>query len=266
MRSGKVSVLRSLSVVGIAVGLSQAAMGAASVSINPVTPISSTNVSLTSLGTSDWIRWEGNTSTLSAAPSQFDHFVAGGSKISTWAALPGSGNEFLDNNAADNSNVGFSWTNGTPNLTGSNTFGYIWGDANGNNSTNTGFSFTVATDASSYDLRLYGANYITTAKLVATVLSPSQAPLATATDTSWVNSNNVTPVIQSGYYDIIFNGAEAGDTLSVTFSVGTNFGSPQGTGEGYVGISAAALSTVPEPGMLGLALAGLLPIVARRRR
>jgi hypothetical protein len=266
MRLGTRTSLVVMSLMGVGLGLANRAVGAASVSILPAVQLSSTNVNLSAQGTSDWIRWEGNTN-LSTSPSQFDHDVVGGSKISTWTALPGSGTDSIDPDPADNNNVTFSWTNGSPNISGSNTLGYIWGDSNGQDSTNTGFSFTVAADTNTYDLRLYAINYITTAKLVATLTSPSSTVLATQTDTSWTNSTvTTTPTIQSGYYDIIFTGAEAGDTLSVTYSVGTNFGFSTGaSGEGDVGISAAALSVVPEPSVLALCFAGLLPLTMRRR-
>ena len=242
----------------------QSAFGAAAVSITPITLQTSTDINLSTTGAADWIRWSSNASQISA-PSNFDHSSTGGGKISTWTEITGSGLTPFDNSAAGNNNRTFSWVNGTPNPVGTTTLGYVWEDT-GADSTGHGFTFTVAADTNTYDLRFFVANHFTIAKLTATLLSPSSTPLASQTDTSWSASTVNPSAVETGYYDVVFTGAEALDTLNVNFQVGTNFGAANNaSGNGYVGISAAALAIVPEPTLAATVFLVLMPLIRSRR-
>lgn len=214
---------------------------AGQVSIVPLTPVSSQNFNLTAAGPVDWIKWN---------DTGFDHNATGGSRISDVSQL-GVGTLSFDDAAVDENGVSFSWSNGAPTATATNALGDVWTDPGNANSVGTGVSFNVAVAAPSGNLRLWVTNYLAAAKLSASLHGTVTGVIVGTTDTGFVNNDTVNTPVDTGYYDIQYTGASPGDTLAVQFTVAGDNGNDT-LGHGDVGVTAAALSPIPEPSTLGL--------------
>ena len=167
-------------------------------------------VQLTTEGTVDWAHWGVNTA------SDFDHKAAVTPQISNYTLILGGAAQRYTNNP-----VGFTWTDGTPNGTATNsTTGiYIAGQ-------NNGFRITAPADTTVRTLRVYVGVWKSQARLTAHLSDGSAADYV---DASLVNSAGTTV----GVYTLTYKAAAAGQTLSITFT--------QTTSGGNVTIQAATL-------------------------
>ena len=152
-------------------------------------------VQLTTAGTFDWAHWGLNTIT------DFDHKASGAQQISD-ITLVGGGN--LHRYA--NNSVAFTWTDGTPtpSVTNSKTGVYSLGQG-------TGFSITVPADPTPRTLTVYVGAFQAQGRMVAR-LSDGSAP--DYVDTSLINTVGVTTL---GAYTFAYSAASSGQTLTVTF-------------------------------------------------
>ena len=176
-------------------------------------------VDLSQLGGSDWAHWG-----LTAA-TDFDHKAAVTSKIPNFAVI-GSG---AVSRYANNS-VGFTWTDGTPTATATNTTTGVFISGQNN-----GFRLTVPADPTVKTLLVYVGAWHTQLKMVAQ-LSDGSAP--TFTDTSLTNSVSPTSL---AVYTFTYSAASAGQTLTISLTQNLS-------GFGNVTLQAAALSGgVPVP-------------------
>ncbi len=115
-------------------------------------------VNLTTTGTADWAHWPG-----------YDHKATGGSQISNVTAV-GAGMSSYGNDPR-----ALSWSDGTPNLSGSSTNGlYITGAGKG-------FSITVPADMTTRTLKVYVGGWSSSGKLVAHLSDSSAADYVDAT-------------------------------------------------------------------------------------
>lgn len=163
-------------------------------------------VNLTSEGILDWAHWGRN------GPTAFDHKAGVPQRITNVTKI-GSG--------ALNWHTGcptiFSWSDGTPTATVSNTTTGI----NTNGSIGNGFEISVPADKSLKTLRLYIGVWYAQGKLEAT-LSDGSAPAYI--DTSQNKNNGAS----SGLYTISFKAASSGQTLKVRFTILNQYFSPNG--------------------------------------
>ncbi len=157
---------------------------------------------LTSLGTLDWAHWG-----LTTAAS-FDHNASVTQQISNFTIVgTGPANQY-GNNA-----FGYSWTNGTPtgSVTNSTTGIYIQGVGNG-------FTITAPADTTPRTLTVYVGTYNAQGRLVASLSDGSAANYVDSTINSGSNSS------AQGAYTFTYQAASSGQTLSVTFTDITNNG------------------------------------------
>ena len=179
---------------------------------------------LTSLGTVDWAHWG-----LTTAGS-FNH-KAVTQQISNFTIVgTGPANRFTDNA------FGYSWTDGTPtgSATNSTTGIYILGVGNG-------FKITAPADTTQRTLTVYVSAYKARGQMV--------AHLSDASSPDYVNStlNGVTSAAR-GAYTFTYKAASSGQTLSVTFTDITSYG-----GSSNVTLQAATLvGGYAEPGLFAL--------------
>ncbi len=181
---------------------------------------SSTTYNLTNQGTTDWVHW-GNGS----YPGQ--DRKSGGSAISGVSTF-GSG---LNTGTWYDSSRNFSWSNGTPTASASDSQTYIWD----NGSNGSGFSFTVPADTTTRTLTVYagGAN--------GGVSGTLQASLSDNSATAYTNSFGPTGSNMVTYvYTITYHAASAGQTLTVKL---TKTGGSSGGSAPSVDLIAATLST-----------------------
>jgi uncharacterized membrane protein len=152
-------------------------------------------IQLTTEGAIDWAHW-GTT-----AASSFDHKSGVSSQISNYTAV-GSGTiaQF------GNNPVGFTWTDGTPTASATNTTTGIYVAG-----VNNGFKITVPADTSVRTLKVYVGVWSAAGKIVAH-LSDGSAP--DYTDSSLNNSSNTSV----GVYTLRYNAGSSGKTLTITFT------------------------------------------------
>jgi hypothetical protein len=150
---------------------------------------------LTALGSSDWAHWG-----LTSAAS-FDDKATGGGLISTYAVV-GAGTVLN----YTNNPVGFTWTDGTPttSATNSSTGIYIAGVGNG-------FQITAPADTTQRTLAVYVGVWRSQGKMVAHLSDGSAADYV---DTSLNNATSTTP----GLYTFNYQAVSSGQTLTVTFT------------------------------------------------
>jgi len=171
-------------------------------------------VDLTAEGDIDWAHWG------LAGASSFDHKKNVSQQISNYAKLGlGTVKSLADNPTS------FSWNNGTPTITATDTQTgiYLIG-------LNNGFQITVPAGTSAKTLKLYVGAWNAKAKLEAT-LSDGSAP--GYVDTSLVSSGGVTT---DGVFSLTFNAGAANQTLTVKYTVLTSSNS-----SGNVTLEAATL-------------------------
>jgi hypothetical protein len=150
---------------------------------------------LTSLGTVDWAHWG-----LTTAGS-FDHKAGVTQLISNFTIVgTGPANWYFNNP------VGYSWTNGTPteSATNSTTGIYVWGVGNG-------FNITAPADTTQRTLTVYVGVWRARGQMVAQLSDGSAMPYMDST------LSNVTTTAL-GAYTFAYKAASGGQTLSVTFT------------------------------------------------
>jgi hypothetical protein len=153
-------------------------------------------VQLTQGGTLDWAHW-GLT-----APADYNHKAAVTPRIGNFSIVGGVAPSRYSNNA-----VGFTWTDGTPtaSATNSTTGVYISGQ-------NNGFKLTLPADTAVRTLKVYVGAWHTQGRMVAHLSDNSAADFV---DTSL--SNTVSPT-SLGVYTLTYQAASAGQTLTITFT------------------------------------------------
>ncbi len=161
-----------------------------------VTGTPAKTVNLSNEGKADWAHW-GLT-----VPTSFDHKASVGQQISNYSVIgTGKVNEYRSNPN------GYSWTDGTPTGSVTNTTSGIWIANVGN-----GFKISVPADTTSRTLKVYVGIWRSQGLFKAT-LSDNSAPVF-----SDVILNN-----QSGasiaVYTMTYKAASAGQTLTVSFTV-----------------------------------------------
>jgi hypothetical protein len=181
---------------------------------------------LTAEGTIDWAHWGLNTATTfnhkRAVPQQISNFT----KIGT-----GGVNRYLgDPN-------GYSWTDGAPNLTATNSPNGVWRSGVGN-----GFQISMPADTTDKTLKLYVGVSSAQGRLEVTLSDGSASPYINILDDVVASGNTL------AVYTINFRAASAGQTLVVRWTVLTS-SSPTGN----VTLQAATLTT----GTMG----SLLPMI-----
>ena len=165
---------------------------------------------LTTQGTTDWAAY-------GYGASNFEHSSAGGSKISN-ASVSGGGAM----TSFASSFLGSTWTNGSPDASVTN-------ETNGfynNGGVNDGFQLTVPASTTVQHVTVYVGGWSTGGKLTATL---SDGSAAAYTDTSQSNLGNS----YYAHYDLTYNAASAGQTLTIKWV--------ENTGTGNVTLYAATL-------------------------
>ena len=169
-------------------------------------------VDLTLEGTLDWAHWGRFNATSfnhrSGVTQQISNYVRIGNKSAAW---------FGDNN------VGYSWSNGTPTATSTNTTTGIWISG-----LNNGFQITVPADTTLRTLRVYVGVAAAQGKLTVT-LSDGSAP-------TYVDTGLISPDRVNGVYTINFQAGSSGQQLVVKWTTAATF-----VGWGNVTLQAATL-------------------------
>jgi hypothetical protein len=164
--------------------------------------------SLSSLGTSDWAHWGRN-----GAYGNFDHKASGGSQISN-VTKQGSGGY----GGYTASNRKTAWTGGSPTVSDSADFGYIWA----NNGIGAGWSFTVPASTATHTVYVYLGGDSCGTTLTAH-LSDGSAANYVATFSS-----------SGGYSDVVaitYKAASAGQKLTLTFVKSSNINGTGGSAD-----------------------------------
>jgi len=150
---------------------------------------------LTTLGTSDWAHWG-----LTTAAS-FDHKAGVTSQISNYTVVgTGTVGRYPDNA------FGFSWTDGTPTGTATNSTTGVYVSGVGN-----GFQITAPADTSSRTLTVYVDACQAQGKVTAHLSDGSAA--------DYVDSslNSIATTLQ-GAYSLVYRAAGSGQTLTVSYT------------------------------------------------
>ncbi|MFL5664344.1 MAG: hypothetical protein ACJ8BW_23820, partial [Ktedonobacteraceae bacterium] len=161
-----------------------------------VTGTPASTVNLTTEGTGDWAHW-GLTTTTS-----FDHKKSVSQQISNYTLI---GNTAI-HQYHTNPN-GYTWTNGTPTASATNTPTGIWVNNVGN-----GFKITVPADTTSRTLKVYVGIWKSQGSFTAS-LSDNSAP--GFTDATLANTGGASIAV----YALTYKAASAGQKLTVTFTV-----------------------------------------------
>jgi Ig-like domain from next to BRCA1 gene len=178
-------------------------------------------VNLTTEGTQDWANWG-----LTSAAS-FDHKAGVAQQISNYSVLGVS----AVSNFGDLTYT-HTWTDGQPDASGSATTGVYVSGAAGN-----GFQVTAPADTATRTLKLYVGAWNAQGQLQAQL---SDGSAATYVDTS-VNATSGT---LNYVYTISYKAASAGQTLTVSFTLLSNYNSPYGN----VTLQAATLAGAASAG------------------
>ncbi|HEV8606892.1 MAG TPA: PEP-CTERM sorting domain-containing protein [Tepidisphaeraceae bacterium] len=225
-----------------ALGILAVAQVNAAILTGSVAPPAASN-NLTTEGALDWIHWGLNTAT------DVNRKATGLSQISNFTTV-GSGTTVV---RLTNSASKYSWIDGSPTLTATNTPGGVY--VNNFDGPGRGFIFTVPADLLQRVLRVYIGEFSASGTLQAT-LSDNSAPAF-----SLVLTGAADQTVQ-GVYTLDYAAASLGQTLTVKWTETTDLGTADN-----VTMQAATLSLpiIPEPAtLLSMASAALL-ILARRR-
>ena len=171
-------------------------------------------IDLTAVGSTDWCHWGLSTST------SFDHKSGVSQQISNYVKLGGATVIRLADNPTS-----FSWSNGTPTATATNTRTGIRVQG-----LNNGFQITVPADLATRTLRLYVGLWRAQAKLEATL---SDGSASTYLNTNFFNQYQTA----NGVYTLTFSAASAGQTLTVKYTLKTSYDT-----SGNVTLEAATLA------------------------
>jgi hypothetical protein len=166
---------------------------AGSLSGSMATPSGPVQLSLE--GQSDWIHWGLNSIAADrkagVTPQISDYTLVGSHTAAHYS----------------NNSVGYTWTDGAPTVSASNSTTGIYAEGTGD-----GFQFTVPADTTARALRLYVGAWRSQGKLVAHL---SDGSVPDYTDTNLVNTAGVTSL---GVYTLVYNAASSGQTLTVTYT------------------------------------------------
>lgn len=181
---------------------------------------------LTTLGPTGWGHWSDS---LTGVPNQT---MSGGTSLgnitlinaSTHAQITG----FTDGRT-------FSWTNGTPTGSSSNTLGIFIQDT-GSVSTGNGFSLTVPAGLSPLQLIVVTGGFKSTLQVAATLSDGSASPYSDSTFTSSTTG-------YQAVYTFNYAANSNGQTATFAFTVATDFGA----GAGNVTMEAATLAPGTAP-------------------
>ena len=169
-------------------------------------------VPLTTEGSADWGHWGLN------AAGDFNHKAGVTQQISNYTLVGTVTPARYANNA-----IGYTWTDGTPTASTTNSTTGIFVTGAGN-----GFSLTAPADTSVRTLKVYVGAWRTQGRLVAHLSDGSAADFV---DTSLSNNSGVTTL---GVYTLNYQAAGAGQTLTVVYT--------NNTSNGNVTLQAATLS------------------------
>jgi hypothetical protein len=184
-----------------------------------------TAVNLTEAGVLDWVHWGLVTET------SLDRKAGVPPQISDFTLLDGSNGFAFAYQFADNFN-GYTWSDGTPHMTVTNTTTGVW--AYSTPPLGTGFKITAPAGTNARTLRVYVGAYAARGRFTAT-LSDDSAP--GFTNTTAVSNQGNGP---STAFTINYSADSTSQVLTVTFTVGIAF-----RPDGNVTLQAAALT---EPG------------------
>ncbi len=147
----------------------------------------------------------------------------------------------------------FSWTDGTPDVTGTN---LALGVRTGNGGTGLGFELTAPASLGTNTLQVYFVGFSSTIAVTATLSDGSATP---DIDSTGPIGGSDAPLI----YTVNYSADSIGQTLTLRFE--TTASTNPGSG---VSIQAATLdgSAIPEPASLAMLAAGGMMMVIRRRR
>ena len=180
--------------------------------------ITSGAIDLTSEGTSDWAEWGATNVT------DFDHKATGGTQIANWTKI-GAGTVYGYGNGYNSAgNDGFTWSDGVPVVAEMNPqYSGVWIDDAPN-----GFSTTAPASTATRTLRVYVGGASATGAFTVRLSDDSASSYVDvagigATDQGW-----------AGVYNVIYNAASAGQTLTVSWVQSSS-------GGGDVNWSAASL-------------------------
>jgi hypothetical protein len=176
---------------------------AAGASLSGAVIASSATVNLTAAGTAGWAHWPG-----------YDHKVSGGNLISTYARI-GSG---VINSYTNDLRI-MSWSDGTPNASGSNRSGVYTAGLG------SGFTINAPADTTTRTLLVYVGGWRSGGKLTAHLSGGNAADYV---DTSLSGNEQY-----DGVYTLTYKAASAGQQLSVQWA--------QSAGSGNVTLQGAAL-------------------------
>ena len=175
-------------------------------------------VSLTAAGTLDWAHWG-----LSGANS-FDHKATGGGRISDKVMVGGGPQVYA------NSPIPFSWSDGSPTATATNTATGIYVSGTGN-----GFQITAPADTTPRTLRVYVGEWRAGGLLTAALSDGSAASFSNASVIDKAGPNGGVPIV----YTLTYSAGAAGQHLTVRWTVATD------SGGGNVSLQAATLAGPP---------------------
>jgi len=190
---------------------------------------SGSNVNLSTVGKLDWIHWGLYTS------SSRDRKWGVLPQISDYTVLNGDlGGSAIIYQYANNAN-GYTWTDGWPHESVTNTTTGVWAYQSVPNTTITGFGFqfTAPADTAERILQVYVGAYAARGKLQASL---SDASATNYVDTSLFNSGNGPGAV----YTLRYKADSAGQTLSVNWTLSAR-GTPPST-TANVTLQAAALT------------------------
>lgn len=175
-----------------------------------------TTASLTTVGTTDWIKWESTASQIRKS--------GGGSLISNYSLIAGtSGNNY------GNDPRTLTWSDGTPTASGSSTAGVYQTPA----TTGLGFTCTAPADTTLQTIVFYGGLYSGQGTLTCALSDSSAGPL---TLTSITTSSNTAGDFNA---TVQFQAASGGQTLTLSWALSTSL-----AGVGNVTMCGAALASV----------------------
>src|SRR5687768_5188179 len=220
---------------GSCVSFQHAQAGSLSVSFASI-PEGST-VELTSLGALDWVHWGLFTET------SIDRKANVAPRISDFTPVHASNGSVYVYQYADNFN-GYSWNDGTPHMTVTNTTTGVW--AYGTPNIGSGFRFSVPASTNAQTLRVYVGAYAARGRFVATLSDNSATGYTNSMNTSVNNIANG----PSAVYTINFAANSTGQTLDITYTLQMMY-----RADGNVTLQAAALTA---PGANNLPFVAIL--------
>ena len=187
------------------------------------------SINLTTEGTTDWTHWG------MGSAAAFDHKTGVAAQISNFTKIGTASVLWLNGNPTL-----FSWTDGTPTISASNTDTGVYIQGVGN-----GFQFSVPADTELKTLKIYSGVWKAQGKLEATL---SDGSAATFTDSSLSNSSGTS----NGVYSISFKAGSNGQSLRIKYSDVTDYVSGanvtlEGTTLSYVPPAISSLSSVSAP-------------------